>query len=264
MIRFSKYHGTVIESKVNPQQGFKYEFNAVDALKPLGIVPKGFVPAGAGSDIPDLYIQKPGFKQTGCELKITAASAGSLVMKYDKGKWSIGAPGEKNDEKLFVIKLAQQVGLLDLIKGKWKNEPYKFTQSSDLKLEIEGLGKREIYSAELKRFPEIKGEIPATKIEEYYNKKKTYYINVGTHGFYLLGNENPLKLRGIPRFSSAAKAVYRARVQAKGGGNYQFTFEMGFSISTGNKSKYNIAPIMAKNNVAINMAQIKDMEWFLK
>ena len=60
--------------------------------------------------------------------------------------------------------------------------------------EIEGLDKRAIYSKELARFPELKGVIPATKIEQYYNQKKTYYVNIGTHGFYLLGSKNPLKL----------------------------------------------------------------------
>lgn len=239
------------------QQGFQYEVNAANALKPLGIVPKTFTPAGAGSDIPDLMIQRNG-KQAGCELKITAASAGSMVMKYDNGKWSIGNPNEKNDEKLFVMELAKEVGVLDAIAKQWKNEPYKFTKDAGLKAEIAGLGKREVYSKELARFKEIKGEIPATKIEEYYNKKKTYYVNVGTHGFYLLGKKNPLGFKGIPTFGSAASAKYRARVQAKGGGAYQFTFEMAFSIPAAKKSKYNIAPIK-KGSVQI---QNLDVEWY--
>ena len=78
-------------------------------------------------------------------------------------------------------------------------------------------------------------------------KKKTYYVNVGTHGFYLMGIKNPLKLKGVPTFSSAAKATYRARVQYKGGGNYQFTFEMQFSIPSSKKSVYNIAPVDGKS-----------------
>jgi hypothetical protein len=104
------------------QQGFQYERNAVEALKPFDIVPKSFVPAGAGSDIPDLMIKRPGPGQTatGCELKITAASAGSLVMKWNDGNWSIGSENETNDEKLFVIELAKQVWILDTIKSSWK------------------------------------------------------------------------------------------------------------------------------------------------
>jgi hypothetical protein len=230
------------------QQGFQYEINAVKALKPLDIVPQNFTPAGAGSDIPDLMIKNPGpgNPARGCELKITAASAGSLVMKWNNGSWSVGNENEKDDEKIFVMELAKEVGILDQIQRQWKNEPYKFTTNDVIKSEIKGLGKRDVYSKELARFPEIKGVIPATKIEEYYNKKKTYYVNVGTHGFFLLGTTNPLKLKNVPRFGNAASAGYRARVQAKGGGNYQFTFEMSFSISRANTSPFNIAPTIGK------------------
>lgn len=249
----------ITEKAATAQQGFQYEKNAADILKPLGIVPKNFSPAGAGSDIPDLMIQKGGQK-TGCELKITAASAGSLVMKYANGKWSIGNPKETNDEKIFVMELAKEVGVLDLIAKQWKNEPYKFTNNPNLKAEIEGLDKRGIYSKELSRFKEIKGEIPATKIEDYYNKKKTYYVNVGTHGFYLLGTKNPLKFKGVPRFGQSAKAAYRARVQAKGGGAYQFTFEMSFSIPAGKKSPMNLAPIKGKSVQIVGL----DVEWYNK
>ena len=252
----------LLSEGVTAQQGFAYEKYAADALKKFNVVPKNFTPAGAGSSIPDLMIQKDGVK-AGCELKITAASAGSLVMKYANGNWSIGNKDEKNDEKLFVINLAKEVGLLKLIKDQWSEVPYKFTQDKKLKAEIKDLDKRAIYSKELSRFPELKGVIPATKIEEYYNQKKTYYVNIGTHGFYLLGNTNPLNLSGIPNFGSAASAKYRARVQAKGGGTYQFTFEMSFSIKSGEKSPFNIAPIMGKKNVKIDTDKLK-LDWFLK
>ena len=252
----------LLTEAVTAQQGFAYEKNAAAALKKFNVVPKNFSPAGAGSAIPDLMIQKNGVK-AGCELKITAASAGSLVMKYANGNWSIGKPDENNDEKLFVINLAKEVGLLKLIKDQWSEIPYKFTKNEKLKAEIEGLDKRAIYSKELARFPELKGVIPATKIEQYYNQKKTYYVNIGTHGFYLLGSKNPLKLSNIPSFGSAASAKYRARVQAKGGGSYQFTFEMAFSIKSGERSPYNIAPIVNKKNVKINTDKL-ELDWFLK
>jgi hypothetical protein len=48
-------------------------------------------------------------------------------------------------------------------------------------------------------------------------------------------------------FGSSAKATYRARVQYKGAGNYQFTFEMQFSIPTNKKSPFNIAPVDGKS-----------------
>ena len=85
-------------------------------------------------------------------------------------------------------------------------------------------------------------------------QKKTYYVNVGTHGFYLMGNVNPYGFGGIPRFSSAADAKYRARVQSKGGGNYQFTFEMAFSVRV--RSPFNIAPC-TRTDVRIQESLVK-------
>ena len=59
------FKGYIIEMASTAQQGFQYEINAVKVLKPMGIVPKNFTPAGAGSDIPDLMIQRAG-KEAGC------------------------------------------------------------------------------------------------------------------------------------------------------------------------------------------------------
>lgn len=241
------------------QQGFQYEINAADALKPLDVVPQNFVPARAGSKQPDLVIKRPGPRArgtAGCELKITAASAGSLVLKYTDEKWSFGEISNTDEEKIFISDLAKEIGVFDIINREWKNEPYKGTMNPRLRDEMKSLTKRQIYERDLKLFREIKGEISATKIEEYYNKKDTYYVNVGTRGFYLLGAENPLGFKNIPRFGSSAKATYRARVQYKGYDNYQFTFEMQFSIPSARKSTYNIAPIKNKNNVEIDLDKI--------
>ncbi|MFN9956480.1 MAG: hypothetical protein ACK55I_25560, partial [bacterium] len=108
------------------------------------------------------------------------------------------------------------------------------------------LTKKQQYERDRDTFPDVRGEIPANKIEQYYNKKDTYYVNVGTHGFYLMGSKNPLDLKDVPTFGSSAKAIYRARVQYKGSDNYQFTFEMQFSIPAAKKSPFNIAPVDGK------------------
>ena len=232
------------------QQGFQYEENAAEVLKKLGIVPEDFKPAGASHDQPDLYILYKG-KKSGCELKITAAYAGSLVIKYDakdkRRPWKFGDIKREDTEKQFIADLAEEVGLFDVLKKEWKEVPYKREQDALWKSTIGKLSKKEQYERDLANFTEIKGEIPAEKIEQYYNKKKTYYVNVGTHGFYLFGRKNPLKLKGVPLFSSAASAKYRARVQYKGSGNYQFTFEMQFSITSNKKSPFNIAPVDGKS-----------------
>lgn len=230
------------------QQGFLYEENAAKILKPLGFVPKDFKPAGAGSDQPDLVLSHKK-KTAGCELKITAASAGSLVIKYDiknkRSPWGFGNIGPEDKEKIFISDLANYVNLFDSIKKQWTEVPFK-RDKDDLWLATAGkMTARQRYERDLSLFKDIKGEIPASKIEEYYNRKKTYYVNVGTHGFYLFGASNPFGLKGVPRFSQSAKAIYRARVQYKGNDNYQFTFEMQFSMTA--KSPFNIAPVDGKS-----------------
>lgn len=231
------------------QQGFQYEINAANTLKPLGLVPKSFVPAGAGHDQPDLMLEHNKIK-SGCELKITAASAGSLVLKYDvndkRNPWKFGDISEDDTEKFFIKNLAEEVGLFDIIKKEWKEIPFKREKDELWKATAGKLTKKQQYERDRDTFPDIRGEIPATKIEEYYNRKKTYYVNVGTHGFYLMGRKNPLKLKNVPTFGSSAKATYRARVQYKGSDNYQFTFEMQFSIPSSKKSPFNIAPVDGK------------------
>ena len=232
------------------QQGFQYEVNAAKLLKPLGFVPKNFVPAGAGHNQPDLMLEHKK-KKAGCELKITAASAGSLVLKYDgndkKNPWKFGDIKKEDDEKQFIADLAEEVGLFDIIKKKWKDVPFK--REKDLLWESTAgkLTPQQRYERDRDTFQDIRGEIPATKIEQYYNRKDTYYVNVGTHGFYLMGRKNPLQLKDVPMFGTSAKATYRARVQYKGGGNYQFTFEMQFSIPANKKSPFNIAPVDGKS-----------------
>jgi len=232
------------------QQGFQYEVNAAKLLKPLGFVPKNFVPAGAGHNQPDLMLEHKK-KKAGCELKITAASAGSLVLKYDgndkKNPWKFGDIKKEEDEKQFIADLAEEVGFFDTIKKKWKDVPFK--REKDLLWESTAgkLTPQQRYERDRDTFQDIRGEIPATKIEQYYNRKDTYYVNVGTHGFYLMGRKNPLQLKDVPMFGASAKATYRARVQYKGGGNYQFTFEMQFSIPANKKSPFNIAPVDGKS-----------------
>jgi hypothetical protein len=180
-----------------------------------------------------------------------------LVLKYDakdkRNPWKFGDVSEDDAEKYFIKNLAEEVGLFDTIKKQWKEIPFKRDKDDLWKATAGKLTKKQQYERDRDTFQDIRGEIPATKIEQYYNKKDTYYVNVGTHGFYLMGTKNPLKLKDVPTFGSSAKATYRARVQYKGSDNYQFTFEMQFSIPSSKKSPFNIAPV---NGTSVNI--IKD------
>lgn len=242
------------------QQGFQYEINAADFLKPLGVVPKEFIPAGAGHDQPDLMIQAGGVS-SGCELKITDASAGSLVLKWDPSNkrqpWSFGDISKTDTEKLFIVDLAIRSGALERINKEWKGQPAKFSPLA------KSMSKEEMYKYDIGTFKDLKADIDSKEIEVYYNKKKTYYVNIGTHGFFLFGRKDELKLNSkamkhgldkVPMFSNSSRAWYRARVQYKGGGNYQFTFELQFKVQV--KSPYNIAPI-TKGSVTIDKRAAK-------
>lgn len=241
---------------MSAQQGFQYEINAANILRPYGLVPKNFIPAGAGHAQPDLMLEYQR-KQAGCELKITAASAGSLVLKYNSrnkpNPWGFSEIKKDEKEKQFIKNLAISVKLFDTIKKRWKDIPYKREKDDTWEATAGRRTPRQRYERDLKLFPDIKGEIPATYIEQYYNQKNTYYVNVGTHGFYLMGSKNPLRLKGLPTFGSSASAIYRARVQYKGNDNYQFTFELQFYMR--HKSRHNIAPVDGKS-VAILIRQL--------
>jgi hypothetical protein len=232
------------------QQGFLYETNVVKFLKKKKLVESSFVPAYAKSDVPDLVIKSNG-TAVNVELKISAASGGSLVLKYDlsKKEWSFGDISPENEEKMFLANLATEVGALREINKQWKLMP--------LKTDPQRTAVKPNYDVDRKKFREIRKSIPATNMEDYYNKKKTYYLNIGSHGFFLLGGADPNRLNArlkkagmkpIPRFGTSATLDYRVRVQPKstGGKTYQFTFELSFRIPVNSKSPYNIAPLSGK------------------
>ena len=219
------------------QRGFQYEINATETLKAFGYVPVNFVPAGAKSNQPDLILEHKQ-ETSGCELKMTDASAGSLVLKYVDNSWRFDDINNEDKEKVFITELANHVYLFDRIQEEWKEIPLKYSSKPEMT-------KRELYEKDRDTFGDIRGDIPASKIEDYYNTKSTYYVNVGTHGFYLFGDKNPLNTQNVPRFAESAKAQYRARVQYKGKNKYQFTFEMKFNMK--DKSPFNIAPIDGKS-----------------
>lgn len=251
------------------QQGFLYEENAYKALQQFQISTGGT--AGASHDKPDLTIQKLSEKATsGCELKISTTAAGSLVMKYTNGVWSYG--DTKGDpEKVFLMDLGEQFNLLQEMNtsgsfGKdWRGKiPHLQNDARGKKILVGAKSKSEAYQLDLKQFGgqnEIHIPVRAKAICDYYNSKNCDYINVGTHGFYLLNKKDPLKLNkklvpNIPDFADIAAARIRIRCQYKGSGDYQFVMTLEFSKMT--KSYYNIAPVMNAGNVNINMLAYKE------
>ena len=260
------------------QEGFLYEANVAKSLKKKGLVEKNYKPAGASSDRPDLDLYING-KEYGCELKKDLASAGSLVLKYNNknGSFSFGdTNGQK--EKEFMVGLGEGNRVLQAIKNKWR-KPLWIAEDRDARwlARWEKEGKPSVeqrYREDLKNCPDIYFPLPSTTIEKYYNIKKTYYLNVGTHGFFLLGTKDPAKMNEgispkIPKWSNSHSAVLRIRIQSKGvtkaaqqeknskkptgAQGYQITMEISFKSVV--KSVYNIGPV-AKGSASIIETQI--------
>jgi hypothetical protein len=252
------------------QQGFVYEENAYKALNKMGISVGGI--AGASHDKPDLSIVTKTIKTpAGCELKISPTAAGSLVLKYFKGQWEFG--DIKGDpEKMMMQEIAKKYKLLENMNtsgsagARWRGKvPVLQNNAAGKKILTGGIkDKSAAYKIDIESFKgenEVHIDVPAKAICDYYNKKKTHYLNVGTHGFYLMNKLDPLKLNAklqkkIEDFSNCASARIRVRCQSKGGGDYQFVMTLEFSNVK--RSVYNLCPISAPNNVAINTSAYKE------
>ncbi len=263
------------------QQGFEYEKNAVAYLKSYGFS-DGII-AGASHTRPDLMLTVHG-KQSGCELKISPTAGGSLVLKYYSKKtphWQFGEVDHDETEKVFLRELAMKSGVLQTVNKQWNIPPFliedRDKRHEQIMLQVP---LRERYKADLKTCTDVKLPLDSSAMSNYYNIKNTYYINIGTHGFFLLGNTDPLGLndnlkknnkRLIPTFESVAKITARVRCQSKGvtkadaaekskgqigAQGYQFTFTLEFSLAT-NSSPYNIAPL-ASGGKSVTILSGKD------
>jgi hypothetical protein len=249
------------------QQGFIYEENATKYLKRFKL--SDGITAGASHTRPDLMLTVRG-KEAGCELKISPTAGGSLVIKAYANKkphWQFGDVDHDETEKIFLMDLAKQAGVLDEINRKWNIPVFNIAdRTKDWERQMLKIPLRERYATDLKMCPDIKMILPSNAMSKYYNLKKTYYINVGTHGFYLLGNQDPLGLNArmkasgkplIPKFEDVCRITARVRCQSKGvtkadaaekskrvigAQGYQFTFTIEFALPK-NTTPYNIAPI---------------------
>jgi len=249
------------------QQGFVYEENATKFLKRFNL--SDGITAGASHTRPDLMLTVRG-KEAGCELKISPTAGGSLVIKAYANKkphWQFGEVDHDETEKIFLMDLAKQSGVLNEINSKWDMPVFNIAdRTRDWERQMLRIPLRERYATDLKTCPDIKMVLPSNAMSRYYNLKKTYYINVGTHGFYLLGNTDPLGINDrmrkagkplVPKFEDVCKITARVRCQSKGvtkadaqekskgmigAQGYQFTFTIEFALPK-NTTPYNIAPI---------------------
>ena len=252
-----------------------YEESSFKYLKGMNLVTGE--PAGASSNIPDLTIKLGKGKDTaGLELKTNPTAAGGLVMKYIDGTWELGDT-DGSEEKEFLKKLAQDNGILKMANSKrtaWgKSVPYLQydPKNPKKKIYISNLSPSKAYDKDIKQYggqAEIKVNIDNTSVQKYYNSKSTYYMNVGSHGFYLLGKSDPLDLNGrlkklgldpIPNFNFPV--FIRCRCQDKSGG---YNFNMVQTMKSGPYSPYNFLPMNSSGTINMREANSKINQELLK
>lgn len=241
------------------QKGFEYEEQAYKALLEYKISTGGT--AGASKDRPDLTIKK-GRDTTGVELKNKPTAAGSLVLQYYDGSWHFG-PTDGNPEKEFLKQVGDGVGIIKTLNAEWKSPSLRYVGGK--KTYVGAANSKAAYQADLKKFGNKYIDVPNKVIADYYNSKKCSYLNVGSHGLFLLNKDAlklntelaKLKLPKIPNFSDrdSAKTQIRVRVQYKGGGDYQFAFTLQFKSVT--KSPYNLAPLKTGSTYIVDKTKLK-------
>lgn len=267
-----------VEEKIITQEGFLYEENAYEALQDWNISTGGT--AGASHDKPDLTIQARG-KKTGCELKNSPTAAGSLVMKYYKGKWDFGEyKGEQEKEMLVSIakkaKLLQEMNTSGKAGVEWrKSIPILQNNSSGAKIlsvgDIKKIKDRQLaYATDIANFggkKEIHIDVGSKAVCDYYITKNCSYINVGTHGFFTLNGQDDLGLNKklitlgldlIPDFATNSETIIRMRCHLKSKSNAQYQWSLTLQFSGVKKSPYNIAPIKKGTKSAIDLIALKN------
>jgi len=252
------------------RRGFQYEMNVVNYLKKHKFVPKGFTPA-ASENRPDIAIQNTR-GSGGCELKIsTKVGGGSVNFIHDKGKWKFETK-TKLPEQQFLIRVAKKAGFFEYLEDMWKGEPLKRTPvTKELETLYGKMTRDQIYRLDLEKFRSFSFKVDPRVLEKYYVEKQAQYINIGTHGLFLLGNSDPLemnkslvarRMKKVPRFADVANMVMQVQVKNKGAGKWhQFMMEGRFTIPVAKKSPYNLGATNGQD-ANLNLSQT-DISCFL-
>ena len=258
------------EENNSARRGFEYERNVVKHLKKFKFVPSNFMPA-ASKNRPDIQLQNSR-GVGGCELKVsTKVGGGSVNFVHDRGKWRFETK-YKLPEQQFLIKVAKKAGFFDLLEQKWSELPLKRTPvTKDLQMLVGSMTREQIYRTDLANFPSFSFKVDPRVLEKYYVEKRAQYINVGTHGLYLLGTTDPLgmnrslverRMKKVPRFADVANMTMQVQVKNKGIGKWhQFMIEGRFTIPLTAKSPYNLGAIDG-NNAALILSKT-DLSCFL-
>jgi hypothetical protein len=197
-------------------KGFLYEGAINKNLKKYKLQKSSFVPAGSDPNAPDAMLTYQG-KDYKIEVKLNLNvdfGQGSLDYDIKKEKWLIS--GAKTAAAEQMREFLTKIGVVDIVNKEWgsKGPPRKFTVPKNQY-------KKEDVDHDYKNFKDVFVNVPTSAVADYYNTKKTYYIQIGKFGLYHMGKD--VADLGTDEF----KLQLKLRIRIKRGGsmpiyNYRF------------------------------------------
>lgn len=202
---------------MSDNKGFLYE-NTINAnLKKYKLQDSTFTGAGSDSNAPDAEL-KLGTEKHKVEVKLDLNvdfGQGSLDYDVNKNKWILG--GAKTASAIQMREFLEAIKVPKIVQEKWGGHgaPRKYTVPFSKY-------KQKDVDYDYKSFTDQFVTIPKKSVADYYNSKKTYYIQIGGYGLYHMGKD--IANLGTPEFVLELKL----RIRLKRGGsipiyNYRFT-----------------------------------------
>ena len=214
-------------------RGIIYENKINGILRRAKLLKPGFHAAGPDKNAPDAIFMKDK-KEWKLEIKLDLKldfGQGSLFYDLKTKQWKIG--GDKTASAIWMHDFLESIGVSKIVNKVWKNAgaPRKFT------VPLESFTKADVDN-DYRKFKDEYTKVPNSSIEDYYNSKGTYYIQIGGgYGTYYMGKD-PAKL-GVPRFDPKVSL----RIRIKRGGSipiYNYRFATALRVNTPTRSKFNM------------------------
>jgi len=205
--------------------GIRYEQHINQLLKNKGFQPKTIISAGA-TDSPNGFVNHQSIQFPIEIKKDLSADFAQTELNWDINKRFYYSKRSKNNEFISILSKEK---FLDEINTRWKGVPRKFTKNV--------LTTKDRHR-DLDEFPDIKREIAANLIEQFYNLKSPpiYYIQIGGYGFFYMGKD--IAGLGAPRL--IGKGILRARVKTRNSRKNQYGFLVAIKLRSLKPSTHDI------------------------
>ncbi|MFX0206691.1 MAG: hypothetical protein ACFFDT_11960 [Candidatus Hodarchaeota archaeon] len=212
--------------------GIRYERYINQLLKNKGLQPKNIVSAGATVS-PNGFVDYHSMRFPIEIKKDLSADFAQIELNWDRKKRFFYSKRSKNTEFISILKKEK---FLDEINTRWNGIPRKFTQKI--------LTKNDRYR-DLDEFPDIKREIEANLVEQFYNLKTPpiHYMQIGGYGFFCMGKD--VAGLGVPRLMG--KGILRARIKTRNSRKNLYGFLVAIKLRTLKHSNYDIEEKNGKN-----------------